>query len=151
MVQKVALLTAGGFAPCLSSAIGGLIQRYTEVAPDVEIIAYKYGYQGLLTGDYLTVTDAVAVYHETPVYGSLIGNEQATLTVKNGRVDATIHNVWVSSYADTEGSHAGTVAVHLNFSDPNNVTGSYTISDPTLAPDGVTQDLGEMDKTFTPN
>ena len=53
MVQKVALLTAGGFAPCLSSAIGGLIQRYTEVAPDVEIIAYKYGYQGLLTGDYL--------------------------------------------------------------------------------------------------
>ena len=35
MVSKVALLTAGGFAPCLSSAIGGLVQRYTAVAPEV--------------------------------------------------------------------------------------------------------------------
>ena len=47
-VKKVALLTAGGFAPCLSTAISGLIQRYTEVAPEVEIIAYKHGYEGLL-------------------------------------------------------------------------------------------------------
>ena len=28
MVQKVALLTAGGFAPCLSSAIGGFVATY---------------------------------------------------------------------------------------------------------------------------
>ena len=34
-VRNVALLTAGGLAPCLSSAVGGLIERYTEVAPDV--------------------------------------------------------------------------------------------------------------------
>ena len=59
MVKKVALLTAGGFAPCLSSAIGGLIERYTELAPDVEIIAYRYGYQGLLQGDSITVTPTV--------------------------------------------------------------------------------------------
>ena len=59
MVTKVALLTAGGFAPCLSSAIGGLIERYTAVAPDVEIIAYRYGYQGLLSGDRLEVTPVV--------------------------------------------------------------------------------------------
>ena len=44
MVRTVALLTAGGFAPCLSSAVGGLIQRYTEIAPDIEIIAYRHGY-----------------------------------------------------------------------------------------------------------
>lgn len=93
MVQKVALLTAGGFAPCLSSAIGGLIERYTEVAPDVEIIAYKNGYQGLLTGDYLTVTPAVrekaALLHEYG--GSPIGNSRVKLTnakdlVKRGLV-----------------------------------------------------------------
>ena len=59
MVRKVTLLTAGGFAPCLSSAVGGLIERYTELAPDVEIVAYKYGYQGLLQGDSLTRTPAV--------------------------------------------------------------------------------------------
>ncbi len=93
MVQKVALLTAGGFAPCLSSAIGGLIERYTEVAPEVEIIAYKNGYQGLLTGDYLTVTPLVrkkaALLHEYG--GSPIGNSRVKLTnakdlVKRGLV-----------------------------------------------------------------
>jgi len=82
MVRKVALLTAGGFAPCLSSAVGGLIERYTELAPDVEIIAYKYGYQGLLQGDSLTVTPAVreqaAVLHRYG--GSPIGNSRVKLT-----------------------------------------------------------------------
>ena len=48
-VRTVAMLTAGGLAPCLSSAVGGLIQRYTELAPDVRIIAYTNGYAGLLT------------------------------------------------------------------------------------------------------
>jgi len=88
MVKKVALLTAGGFAPCLSSAIGGLIQRYTELAPDVEIIAYKHGYQGLLQGDYLTVTPVVrekaALLHEYG--GSPIGNSRVKLTNKNDLV-----------------------------------------------------------------
>jgi pyrophosphate--fructose-6-phosphate 1-phosphotransferase len=93
MVKKVALLTAGGFAPCLSSAVGGLIQRYTEVAPDVEIIAYRYGYQGLLSGDSLVVTPEVrakaGVLHQYG--GSPIGNSRVKLTnaadlVKRGLV-----------------------------------------------------------------
>ena len=33
--QKVAMLTAGGLAPCLSSAVGGLIERYSDVAPEM--------------------------------------------------------------------------------------------------------------------
>jgi diphosphate-dependent phosphofructokinase len=93
MVSKVALLTAGGFAPCLSSAIGGLIERYTEVAPDVEIIAYRYGYQGLLQGDSIVVGPAVRerakVLHG--LGGSPIGNSRVKLTnaadlVKRGLV-----------------------------------------------------------------
>lgn len=36
--KKVGILTAGGLAPCLSSAIGGLIERYTEIDPSIEII-----------------------------------------------------------------------------------------------------------------
>jgi pyrophosphate--fructose-6-phosphate 1-phosphotransferase len=93
MVAKVALLTAGGFAPCLSSAIGGLIERYTALAPEVEIIAYRYGYQGLLQGDFLPVTAAVreraAVLHQFG--GSPIGNSRVKLTnardlVKRGLV-----------------------------------------------------------------
>lgn len=93
MVHKVALLTAGGFAPCLSSAIGGLIEGYTEHAPEVEIIAYRNGYEGLLTGDFLEVTPAVraraSLLHEYG--GSPIGNSRVKLTnakdlVKRGLV-----------------------------------------------------------------
>ncbi len=81
-IRKVALLTAGGFAPCLSSAVGGLIERYTELAPDIEIIAYEHGYQGLLTGQYRTVTPEVrARAHLLHSYGgSPIGNSRVKLT-----------------------------------------------------------------------
>ncbi len=81
-VRRVALLTAGGFAPCLSSAIGGLIERYTELAPDVEIIAYRHGYSGLLAGDSVTVTPAIrtraGLLHSYG--GSPIGNSRVKLT-----------------------------------------------------------------------
>ncbi|MFV0634710.1 pyrophosphate--fructose-6-phosphate 1-phosphotransferase [Demequina sp.] len=81
-VRRVALLTAGGFAPCLSSAVGGLIGRYTEIAPEVEIIAYQHGYWGLLQGKYVTVTDVVrekaAILHDFG--GSPIGNSRVKLT-----------------------------------------------------------------------
>ena len=76
------MLTAGGLAPCLSSAVGGLIERYTEVAPDVRIIAYRNGYAGLLTGDSVEVTDQVrAVAGRLHAFGgSPIGNSRVKLT-----------------------------------------------------------------------
>ncbi|NBV90326.1 MAG: pyrophosphate--fructose-6-phosphate 1-phosphotransferase, partial [Actinobacteria bacterium] len=81
-VKKVALLTAGGLAPCLSSAVGALIERYTEVAPDIEIIAYRNGYHGLLRGDSIKVTDEVrANAHLLQAFGgSPIGNSRVKLT-----------------------------------------------------------------------
>lgn len=81
-VTKVAMLTAGGLAPCLSSAVGGLIERYTEVAPDVRIIAYRNGYAGLLTGDSVEVTGEVRA-HAGRLHafgGSPIGNSRVRLT-----------------------------------------------------------------------
>ena len=45
-VKKVAFLTAGGLAPCLSSSIGYLIDEYTKKAPNVEMIGYVNGYMG---------------------------------------------------------------------------------------------------------
>ena len=81
-VRRVALLTAGGLAPCLSSAVGGLIQRYTDVAPDVEIIGYLNGYHGLLSGRYVDVTPEVrakaGLLHQFG--GSPIGNSRVKLT-----------------------------------------------------------------------
>ena len=81
-VSTVAMLTAGGLAPCLSSAVGGLIEQYTKVAPDVRIIAYLNGYAGLLTGRSVEVTDEVrAVAHRLHDFGgSPIGNSRVKLT-----------------------------------------------------------------------
>jgi pyrophosphate--fructose-6-phosphate 1-phosphotransferase len=93
-VKKVAMLTAGGLAPCLSSAIAGLIECYTEVAPDVEIICYRAGYKGLLLGDSFTV-DGEMRQRIGILYahgGSPIGNSRVKLTnvkdcIKRGLVE----------------------------------------------------------------
>lgn len=81
-ISKVALLTAGGFAPCLSSAVGGLIERYSQLMPDVELVAYEYGYHGLLTGNLIHIDDqARAKAHLLHEYGgSPIGNSRVKLT-----------------------------------------------------------------------
>ncbi|MBK9951532.1 MAG: pyrophosphate--fructose-6-phosphate 1-phosphotransferase [Candidatus Competibacteraceae bacterium] len=80
--QKVAILTAGGLAPCLSSAIGGLIERYTEIDPSIEIICYRSGYKGLLLGDSYKVTPEIrekaGLLHSFG--GSPIGNSRVKLT-----------------------------------------------------------------------
>jgi pyrophosphate--fructose-6-phosphate 1-phosphotransferase len=80
--QKAALLTAGGLAPCLSSAVGGLIGRYSDVAPDVELIAYRSGYQGVLLGDSIKITpdmrEKAHLLHRHG--GSPIGNSRVKLT-----------------------------------------------------------------------
>ncbi len=80
--NKVAILTAGGLAPCLSSAIGSLIERYTEIDPSIEIICYRSGYKGLLLGDSYKVTPEIrakaGLLHAFG--GSPIGNSRVKLT-----------------------------------------------------------------------
>ena len=48
--MKIAFLTAGGIAPCLSSSIGALIEQYATLKPEAELIGYLNGYRGLLLG-----------------------------------------------------------------------------------------------------
>ena len=81
-VKTVAMLTAGGLAPCLSSAVGGLIERYTALAPDVRIIGYVDGYAGLLTGRSIEVTPEVrGEAHRLHRFGgSPLGNSRVKLT-----------------------------------------------------------------------
>lgn len=80
--KKVAILTAGGLAPCLNSAIGMLIERYTEIDPSIGIICYKSGYKGLLLGDYFEVPAEVREDASilTRYGGSAIGNSRVKLT-----------------------------------------------------------------------
>jgi pyrophosphate--fructose-6-phosphate 1-phosphotransferase len=91
--RKVGILTAGGLAPCLSTAIGGLIERYSEIAPDIEIICYRSGYKGLLLGDSIKVTPEIRAKASRlyAIGGSIIGNSRVKLTnvkdcVKRGLV-----------------------------------------------------------------
>src|SRR5918911_1662567 len=92
-VRRVALLTAGGLAPCLSAAVGGLIERYTALAPDVEIVGYLDGYAGLLAGRVVTVTPQLRerAHLLYGLGGSPLGNSRVKLTnvkaaVKRGLV-----------------------------------------------------------------
>lgn len=80
--NRVAILTAGGLAPCLNSAIGSLIERYTEIDPSIEIICYRGGYKGLLKGDYFSVTAEVRANAGLlqRFGGSAIGNSRVKLT-----------------------------------------------------------------------
>ena len=92
-VKKVAFLTAGGLAPCLSASIGFLIDEYTKRDPNVEMIGYINGYMGLLKGESIKVTDEVRknALLLTQHGGSPIGNSRVKLTnvkdcVKRGLV-----------------------------------------------------------------
>ncbi len=91
--KTVALLTAGGLAPCLSTAVGGLIHRYNEMDPSIEILLYKSGYKGLLLGDSIRVTPDIRKRANELLHfgGSPIGNSRVKLTnvkdcVKRGLV-----------------------------------------------------------------
>ena len=91
--QKIAMLTAGGLAPCLSAAVGGLIGEYTRLAPKAEIIGYRSGYAGLLTGISIKVTPKARAKAKMLLEhgGSPLGNSRVKLTnvkdcVKRGLV-----------------------------------------------------------------
>ena len=80
--MKVAFLTSGGIAPCLSAAVGRLAQNYLNKYPDIEIIGYLNGYKGLLLGDFIrfkkTVLNKIDDFYQFG--GSPIGNSRVKLT-----------------------------------------------------------------------
>jgi pyrophosphate--fructose-6-phosphate 1-phosphotransferase len=80
--MKIAFLTAGGIAPCLSSSIGALICEYNSLAPKAEMIGYLNGYRGLLLGESIEFQDSVRSKYKTlfDFGGSPIGNSRVKLT-----------------------------------------------------------------------
>ena len=93
--MKIAFLTSGGIAPCLSASIGALIQSYYELDKNVELLGYMNGYRGLLIGD--TIEIPSSIQNKTDILfqygGSPIGNSRVKLTniddcVKRGYVNA---------------------------------------------------------------
>jgi len=84
---KVALMTSGGLAPCLSSSIAHLIYFWSQALKEgkiagLTILMYKDGYKGVLTGDSFEVPkdiwDDCDCFHD--LGGSPIGNSRVKLT-----------------------------------------------------------------------
>ena len=93
-MPKVAFLTSGGIAPCLSASIGGLIEKYNELDPNIEMVGYMHGYRGLLLGKSVIFSNEVKKNYQV-LYdfgGSPIGNSRVKLTnvedcIKKGFVE----------------------------------------------------------------
>ena len=80
--MKVALLTSGGIAPCLSASIGRLVENYFKKYPDIEIIGYLNGYKGLLQGKKISFPNSI-IKNISSFYtfgGSPLGNSRVKLT-----------------------------------------------------------------------
>ena len=81
-MMKIAFLTSGGIAPCLSASIGRLTENYLKNYPGVEIIGYLNGYKGLLLGKSISfpkdvLNDIQNIYN---FGGTPIGNSRIKLT-----------------------------------------------------------------------
>tara|TARA_B100000900_G_scaffold89773_1_gene73154 strand:- start:450 stop:1640 length:1191 start_codon:yes stop_codon:yes gene_type:complete len=80
--MRVAFLTAGGIAPCLSASIGYLIQFYNNIRNDISFVGYLNGYKGLLTGNSINFPNEIKdnALELLNYGGSPIGNSRVKLT-----------------------------------------------------------------------
>ena len=96
--MKIAFLTAGGIAPCLSSSIGALIHEYNQSAPSAEIVGYLNGYRGLLLGKSIEFPESIRSKYKVlfDFGGSPIGNSRVKLT----NIEDCIHRGYVKDGED---------------------------------------------------
>ena len=80
--MKIAFLTSGGLAPCLSASIGALVAEYSAIAPEAKHMGYLNGYRGLLLGQSIDFPDSVRQNSEVLMAfgGSPIGSSRVKLT-----------------------------------------------------------------------
>ena len=80
--MKIAFLTSGGLAPCLSASIGALVAEYSVIAPEAKHMGYLNGYRGLLLGQSIDFPDSVRQNSEVLMAfgGSPIGSSRVKLT-----------------------------------------------------------------------
>ena len=79
--MKVAFLTSGGIAPCLTSSIGSLIKEYSKHSTSIEFIGYRYGYKGLLLGQSIKLPGNIENINNFHSFGgTILGNSRVKLT-----------------------------------------------------------------------
>tara|TARA_B100001250_G_scaffold297376_1_gene258867 strand:+ start:163 stop:1353 length:1191 start_codon:yes stop_codon:yes gene_type:complete len=91
--MKVAFLTSGGVAPCLSASIAYLIQEYSVRDNSIEFYGYKHGYKGLLLGHKISIPNNLSNKANliASFGGSAIGNSRVKLT----NIDDCIKNKYI--------------------------------------------------------
>ena len=92
--MKVAFLTSGGIAPCLTSSIISLIKEYRLINENINFIGYLHGYKGLLKGHSIDIPSNFDS-KEDMLYsfgGTFLGNSRVKLT----NVDDCIKNNYIN-------------------------------------------------------
>ena len=81
-MTTVAVLTSGGLAPGLSSTVVSLVEHWMLHDPDTEVLGYRHGYAGLLTGDALWFGPEIRrhLHQLHDLGGSPLGSSRVRLT-----------------------------------------------------------------------
>lgn len=93
--MKVAFLTAGGIAPCLSSSIVSIINQYNLTNGNYQFIGYLNGYKGLLLGESINIPKNISDRKDEIFLfgGSFLGNSRVKLL----NVEDCIYNKYISN------------------------------------------------------
>ena len=80
--RRIGILTSGGLAPCLSSAVASLTEEWAAADPDAVIVGYRSGYAGVLRGDSIEFDAAIRarIHYAHHVGGSPLGNSRVKLS-----------------------------------------------------------------------
>ena len=91
--MRVAFLTSGGVAPCLSASIAYLIKEYSIIDNSIDFYGYTHGYKGLLLGNKISIPNNLSnkVNLIASFGGSPIGNSR----VKLSNIDDCIKNKYI--------------------------------------------------------
>ena len=80
--RRIGILTSGGLAPCLSSAVASLTEEWGAAEPDAQIVGYRNGYAGVLLGDSIEFDPSIRarIHNAHHVGGSPLGNSRVKLS-----------------------------------------------------------------------
>ena len=97
-MKKVAFLTSGGIAPCLSSSIASLIEHYNKIDNNFHFIGYQHGYYGLLKNSSfkLIFKDKSELQQLKSWGGTIIGNSR----VKLSNINDCVNNGYIKKGED---------------------------------------------------
>lgn len=80
--RRIGILTSGGLAPCLSSAVASLTEEWGAADPSARILGYRNGYAGVLVGESVEFDQPIRarIHNAHHLGGSPLGNSRVKLS-----------------------------------------------------------------------